>query len=88
MKKLFMLLVLALFVSPAFAQESLKIGVLLIEDSVPFYIAEQEDFYAQENLEVELIPFLSALERDSALTAGAIDGAITDPVGAILSDRG
>ncbi len=73
--------------SPA-APDSLKIGLLLIEDSVPFYIAEQEGYFEQEHLEVELIPFLSALERDSALIAGALDGAISDPVGAILLDRG
>lgn len=66
----------------------LKIGVLLIEDSVPLYVAEQEKLFARENLEVELIPFLSALERDSALTAKAIDGAVSDPVGAILFDKG
>lgn len=73
---------------PAFAAEPLKIGLLQIEDSVPFYVAEQEHFYTGENLQVELIPFLSALERDSALAAGAIDGAIDDPVGAILFDKG
>jgi NitT/TauT family transport system substrate-binding protein len=75
-------------VPAALAATPLKLGVLQIEDSVPFYVAEQEKLYAQENLQVELIPFLSALERDSALTAGAIDGAIDDPVGAILFDKG
>jgi len=74
--------------APLYASEPLNIGVLLIEDSVPFYLADQQGFYTEEGLEVELVPFLSALERDSALTAGAIDGAITDPVGALLFDRG
>jgi NitT/TauT family transport system substrate-binding protein len=73
---------------PALAAEPLKIGVLQIEDSVPFYVAEQEKLYAREGLQVELIPFLSAIERDSALAAKAIDGAIDDPVGAILFDKG
>ncbi len=73
---------------PLSASEPLRVGVLLIEDSVPFYLADNEGFYTDEELEVELVPFLSALERDSALTAGAIDGAITDPVGALLFDRG
>lgn len=84
------LLVLSVFlwsVSGAFADE-LKIGLLLIEDSVPFWVAEQENYYQEQGVEVELIPFLSALERDSALAAGAIDGAISDPVGAILFDKG
>jgi len=77
-----------LFMYSSAAAESLKIGLLQIEDSVPFYVAEQGGFFSQENIEVELVPFLSALERDSALTAGAIDGAISDPIGALLLDKG
>lgn len=87
--KLFLTCLLVLFlIVPCAGAESLKIGLLLIEDSVPFYIAEKEGFFKQNELDVELIPFLSALERDSALIAGAIDGAISDPVGAILLDKG
>ncbi|WP_028581713.1 MetQ/NlpA family ABC transporter substrate-binding protein [Desulfogranum japonicum] len=70
------------------AAEVLKIGTLLIEDVVPMYVAEQEGLYSQQGIKVELVPFLSALERDSALTAGAIDGALSDPVGSILLDQG
>ncbi|PID72659.1 MAG: thiamine biosynthesis protein [Desulfobulbus propionicus] len=70
------------------ASEPLKIGTLLIEDVVPMYVAEKEGLYSRVGVEVELIPFLSALERDSALTAGAIDGALSDPIGAILLDQG
>ena len=88
MKK-FLTLIFSLFILvSAEASEPIKIGLLLIEDSVPFYVAEQENFFKDAKLDVELIPFLSALERDSALAAGAIDGAISDPVGAILLDRG
>jgi len=88
MKKLMSLALLLFTALPVLAAEPLKIGLLLIEDSVPFYVAEQDAYYQRENLQVELIPFLSALERDSALIAGAIDGAISDPVGALLIDKG
>jgi NitT/TauT family transport system substrate-binding protein len=88
MKNCVFTLVLLVLALPAVAGEPLRIGTLLIEDSVPFYVAEQEGLYQAHDLAVELIPFLSALERDSALAAGAIDGAITDPVGSILFDRG
>ncbi|KAB2887556.1 MAG: hypothetical protein F9K32_19470, partial [Desulfobulbaceae bacterium] len=85
----YLLLLLSLIAaSPTLAAQPLKLGMLQIEDSAPFYVAEQEKFYQREGLQVELIPFLSAIERDSALAAGAIDGAIADPVGAILFDRG
>lgn len=88
MKRLVLLLLTLLAASPALAAQPLKLGMLQIEDSAPFYVAEQEGFYQRHGLEVELVPFLSAIERDSALAAGAIDGAIADPVGAILFDRG
>lgn len=88
MKNFILLLFCILLPFPATAGEPLKIGLLLIEDSVPFHVAEQEGFFRKHDVEVELVPFLSALERDSALTAGAIDGAISDPVGALLFDRG
>ena len=87
MKQIFFFLA-ALLISSSAAAASLKIGLLQIEDSVPFYVAEQEGFFKDENVRVELVPFLSALERDSALTAGAIDGAISDPIGALLLDQG
>ncbi len=70
------------------AAEVLKIGTLLIEDVVPMYVAEQEGLYQEQGIVVKLVPFLSALERDSALAAGAIDGALSDPVGSILLDQG
>ncbi len=88
MKKLLFCLVLLCLATPSLAAAPLKIGLLQIEDSVAFYVAEQQKMYEREGVEVELIPFLSALERDSALAAGAIDGAIDDPVGAILFDQG
>ncbi len=88
MKLFFAALFVLLSLCSAAAAERLKIGLLLIEDSVPFWVAEQEQFYRSQGVEVELIPFLSALERDAALAAGAIDGAISDPLGAILFDRG
>ncbi len=72
----------------AVAAPVLKIGVLQIEDVAPLYVAEQEGHFSNEGIAVELVPFLSALERDSALAAGAIDGAINDPIGALLFDQG
>ncbi|MGI9535554.1 MAG: MetQ/NlpA family ABC transporter substrate-binding protein [Desulfocapsaceae bacterium] len=86
--KYMVVLFITLFVYSSAAAEKLKIGLLQIEDSVPFYVAEKGGYFKQENVEVELVPFLSALERDSALTAGAIDGAISDPIGALLLDNG
>ena len=62
----------------------LKIGVLPVEDSLPFYVAQEKGYFTEENVKVELVPFQSALERDSAFQAGAIDGEITDLIAAAL----
>ena len=66
------------------AGQTVKIGVLPIEDNLPFYVAEKEDLYAKEGVQVELISFASALERDTALQAGQIDGEVADMVAVAL----
>ncbi|MFZ5944899.1 MAG: ABC transporter substrate-binding protein [Bacillota bacterium] len=66
----------------------LKIGVLLIDDSLPFFVAEQEKIFEKNNVKVELIPFNSAREKDMALEAGEIDGVLTDMVVTALLNKG
>lgn len=65
----------------------LKVGVLPILDALPMYAAEQEGYFQERGLAVELILFQSALERDSALVAGQIDGELNDLVSAALLNR-
>lgn len=57
-----------------------KIGVLPIEDNLPFYVAEQDGFFGKAGVNVQLVPFTSAQERDVALQAGQIDGEVADLV--------
>lgn len=64
--------------------KTVKIGVLPIEDNLPFYVAEKDGLYAKEGVQVELISFASALERDTALQAGQIDGEVADLVAVAL----
>ncbi|MGE5577174.1 MAG: ABC transporter substrate-binding protein [Syntrophothermus sp.] len=86
-------LVAALFAAvapsiPASAKgEVVKIGVLPIEDNLPFYVAEKEGFFAAEGVAVELVPFNSAIERDTAIRAGQIDGVITDLLAVIFLEK-
>ena len=58
----------------------LKIGLLPITDALPFFVAEKNGYFAAEKVEVELINFKSAVERDAALQAGQTDGQVTDLV--------
>ncbi len=65
----------------------LKIGVLPIVDVLPMYVAEQEGYFKESNVPVELVLFPSALERDSAFVAGQIDGELNDPISAALLEK-
>jgi len=66
------------------ATTKIKIGALPNEATLPYYVAAQEGIFTNHGLNVEIIPFLSAMERDSALIAGEIDGGGNDPVSVAL----
>ena len=57
---------------------TLKIGLMPDTDSIPFIIAQEKGYFAEEGLNVELQPFKSAMDRDSALQSGNLDGAVSD----------
>jgi len=59
-------------------EEKMKIGLLPISDALPFYVAAEKGYFKAEGVNVELIRFESAVERDSAIGAGEIDGAVGD----------
>jgi len=67
---------------------SLRLGVFADADSLPFMLCESEGIFAQEGVDVELIRFQSAVERDSAFQSGSVDGVISDILAAILSVQG
>ncbi|MGF7186364.1 NitT/TauT family transport system substrate-binding protein [Desulfitispora alkaliphila] len=64
--------------------QTLRIGSLPIEDILPIVVAEKMGFFEQENISVELIPFQSAVEAESAMQSGRLDGMVTDMIVAIL----
>ena len=59
---------------------TLKMGLLPILDVLPFYVADQAGYFADQGLNVELVPVSSALERDQLLISGEIDGMLNDLV--------
>ncbi|MCX7775525.1 MAG: MetQ/NlpA family ABC transporter substrate-binding protein [Rectinemataceae bacterium] len=66
----------------------LSVGVFADADSLPLYVAQQEGLFAREGISVDLVRFASAVERDAALQAGRLDGAITDVLAVYLSQAG
>ncbi len=65
-------------------ESKIRVGVMPDEATLPYYVAEKEGIFGNYGLDVEVVPFLSAMERDSALMAGEIDAGENDPVGVIL----
>ena len=66
------------------ANDTIRIGVLPVIDTLPLYAAQEKGLFQQAGLNVTLVQFNSALERDSALIAGSIDGYFGDMVNTIL----
>ncbi|MGM0602991.1 MAG: ABC transporter substrate-binding protein [Bacillota bacterium] len=64
---------------------ALKVGILPDADSIPLIVAESEGFFAESGSEIEIISFHNPIERDSALQAGEIDGAISDVLAVLFS---
>jgi len=58
--------------------QTLRFGLLPAESAIPIILAQEEGFFAQENLKVELSNFPSPLDRNVVLQAGKLDGAIAD----------
>lgn len=67
---------------------TLRIAVLPVLNSMPLFVAESEGLFDAEGVNVELIPFDSALNRQTALAAGEVDGAQTDLQGVVLLAAG
>jgi NitT/TauT family transport system substrate-binding protein len=62
------------------APVTLKIGQIPTIDGLPFWVADQKGYYQTEGVNVELVTFKSANERDAAIMSGAIDGMLADPI--------
>lgn len=95
--RLVYLLILALAVSltgctpsqpPSAGHTSLNIGVMPDVESIPFIIAEHNGYFQKQGVEVNLIHFKSAQDRDSAMQSGQLDGMITDIVAVVFANEG
>lgn len=65
----------------------IKIGALSIIPMLPLYVAQQEDLFKAQGLNVEIVPFTSVLDRDTALHGGQLDCIVDDIFSGILLDK-
>lgn len=73
-----------LILKPVAETAPLRIGVLPVVESLPFLVAEEKGLFQSWGITIEILTFASALERDSAIQAGVIHGAIHDILGLSL----
>jgi NitT/TauT family transport system substrate-binding protein len=67
------------------AWADLKVGLMPAYNSIPLVVAEKKGLFSAEGVSVELVPFSSQLNRETALQTGSIDGTVSDMINAIQS---
>ena len=88
------ILLLGLFIgAPLMAQEEtaepdLRIGVLPVLNTLPLYVAQEAGYFDEMGVVIELVPFQSGLDRQTALLAGATDASNDDLIGVLLLNAG
>ncbi|WP_461209182.1 ABC transporter substrate-binding protein [Desulfocurvus sp. DL9XJH121] len=82
------LLFAVLLLTPAPARaEALRMGVLPVLDTLPLRVAMADGLFAAHGLDVELVPFASAMERDTAMASGELDGYFGDMIATLTLIR-
>ncbi len=67
-----------LFAQTAQSDNSLKVALLPILDSLPFHAAQAKGYFDRHGVSVTAVPVGSGLERDQLMQAGAIDGMLNE----------
>lgn len=68
--------------------QNITIGLMPDVDSIPFIIAQEKGYFKEEGITVTLKPFKSAMDRDSALQSGNLDGAVSDMLAEAFAKAG
>lgn len=59
---------------------TLKVGVMPAVDSAPIFLAEKKGYFKDLGLDIEVQLYTNAMNRQSALQSGELDGAMTDVI--------
>jgi NitT/TauT family transport system substrate-binding protein len=62
-------------------------ALLPVLDVLPFHVAEQEGFFDEAGIQVELVPVKSPQERDVLMQTGEVDGMLTDLISPVLFNQ-
>ena len=64
--------------------ETIRMGILPVIDTLPLQVGVAEGYFKGENLDVQLISFSSAMERNTAMHSGQLDGFFGDMLATLL----
>ncbi len=75
------------FSAHAAEKQPLRVALLPILDSFPFYVAEYKGYFNDSHVKVKAIPVGSGLERDQLMQAGEIDGMLNEIISSANFNR-
>jgi NitT/TauT family transport system substrate-binding protein len=67
--------------------QTLRVAVLPILDALPMHVAQEQGYFVEENLGVELVPVNSGPERDQLMKAGQVDAMINEIVSVMFYNQ-
>jgi NitT/TauT family transport system substrate-binding protein len=62
-------------------------ALLPVQDVLPFHVAQQNGYFEQVGVQVELVPVKSGQERDTLMQTGQVDGMLTDLLSPVLFNQ-
>ena len=77
-------IVLCLLCTTTLYAAPLKLGLLPVLNTLPLQVAAREKLFEKHGLDVELVPFASAMEREMAMQTGKLDGFFGDFLNVLL----
>jgi NitT/TauT family transport system substrate-binding protein len=81
---LYLIILLLIVPHTGFAKDVLRFGVLPVVDTLPLLVGQDAGTFSDQGIDLEVVSFQSALERDAALQAGKIDGYFGDILNTLL----
>jgi len=80
---LVLFILLSVCISHVYAQDKnnngvMRVALLPILDSLPFYAAQENGYFAQAGIRVEAVPVNSGLDRDQLMQTGMVDGMLNE----------
>ncbi len=67
--------------------ETFRMGILPVIDTLPLQVGVAEGYFEAENIDLKLVPFSSAMERNTAMHSGQLDGFFGDMPATLLLAR-